>query len=57
MRAAKPDLDAKEHGVVKALEGLGKHLRNIQIVEFSYGTTDLRLVVDRKDLEWWLEER
>jgi hypothetical protein len=56
MPAKREDLNVEEVRVVKVVEALGEHLRNIQIVEFSYGDTDLEGLISREDLTWWLQD-
>ena len=56
MRVSRANLNAEEIRTVRALEALGEHLRNIQIVDFSYGDTDLESLISREDLAWWLED-
>jgi hypothetical protein len=53
---ARRNLNAEERVIVKRLEDKGVRLRNIQLVNFSYGETDFDLVMPPSVQQRWLED-
>lgn len=55
-KVSRKNLNTEERSIVHVMENSGFHLRNIQIVSFSYGETDFDLLMSRSEQKRWLED-